>query len=108
MDRLIVENETFYLNVAEEVISIPVLYIDSLECITMTILYERILTFVTSIVSDSSRHSQRFTTYKPCSTVTEMVTRLACFNWPKNLRIVLLIDEADRLFQLDSNSFQFS
>ena len=71
----------------------------------MTILYERILTFVTSKVSESSRHSQRFTTYKPCSTVTEMVTRLACFNWPKDLRIVILIDEADRLFQLDSNSF---
>ena len=61
----------------------------------MAILYERILEFV--IPRTPISH------YKSCSTVTEMVTRLG--NWPANKRIILVIDEADRLFQLDSSSF---
>ena len=91
--------------VLEEVRNIPILYIDSLECITMTILYERLLDFVKNNLPTANQSVCKSGNYKPCSSVTEMVTRLTALNWPDDLKIVLLIDEVDRLFQLDSNSF---
>ena len=70
----------------------------------MTILYERLISFIKSklrIIDPVSKAGG----FKPCSTVTEMVTRLTSFNWPRDLRVILLLDEVERLFQLDSNSF---
>jgi hypothetical protein len=74
----------------------------------MTILYERILKFASESLNLSNRISTRTAfsgQLKPCSTVTEMVTRLTILNWPSDRKLVLLIDEVDRLIQLDSNSF---
>lgn len=75
----------------------------------MTILYERLLQFAAeNLPGNRSVFSQKRSApgqYKPCSTVTEMVTKFAALNWPNDRKIVLLIDEAERLFQLDSNSF---
>lgn len=67
----------------------------------MTILYERLLSFLT--LKLTKNHVKPVG--KLCSTVTEMVTKFSDLKWPANFKIVILIDEADRLFQLDSNSF---
>lgn len=69
----------------------------------MTILYERLLSFAAEVLSGKRRGIS--TSTKPCSTITEMVTRLSALNWPADRKIILLIDESERLFQLDSNSF---
>ena len=74
----------------------------------MTILYERLLEFaITNLPGNGGYLRSRSNTgqYKPCSTITEMVTRLSTLNWPIDSKLVLLIDDVDRLFQLDSNSF---
>ena len=74
----------------------------------MTILYERLLQFaIENLPGNRSISGQKrsASVYKPCSTVTEMVTRLSTLNWPNDRKIVLVIDEVERLFQLDSNSF---
>lgn len=71
----------------------------------MTILYERLITFIKSKLPESIVSKRISTTYKPCSSVTEMVTRLTALNWPCDMKVNLIIDDVDRIFQLDSNSF---
>lgn len=72
----------------------------------MTILYERVLEFAVDNLPGNRGFLRPITgQYKPCSTITEMITRLSTLNWPIDRKLVLLIDEVDRLFQLDSNSF---
>jgi hypothetical protein len=69
----------------------------------MSVLYERIIAFVSSF----SRRSRTDTnsSLKPCSTISEMIIKLSSVDWPEDRKIVLFVDEAERLFQLDSNSF---
>lgn len=77
----------------------------------MTILYERILRFAADKLPGNrsavgqKRSASGQVVYKPCSTITEMVTRLSTLNWPSDHKLVILIDEVERLFQLDSNTF---
>jgi Cdc6-like AAA superfamily ATPase len=65
--------------------------IDCLECVTMTVLYERILS-----------HCGKRAAPKLCSTITDFVTR---FNAALDRKLVLLLDEVERLIQVDSNAF---
>lgn len=69
----------------------------------MSVLYERIIAFVSSF----SRRSRKDTnsSLKPCSTISEMIIKLSSVDWPEDRKIVLFVDEAERLFQMDSNSF---
>lgn len=62
--------------------------IDCLECVTMTVLYERVLSAVGSRAA------------KPCSTVTEF----ACRMMESQSTVYLLLDEVERLLQVDSNA----
>ena len=70
----------------------------------MSIIYERLISFIKSKLR-VNEPVLRAGSYKPCCTVTELVTRLTAINWPRDLKLILLIDDVDRLFQLDSNSF---
>lgn len=98
--------KTTLLQNVKEIEGVTSLFIDALECITMTILYERLLSFATNFLPGNRKQIQRGSTNpKHCSTITEMITRLSSLNWPDDCKIVLLIDESERLFQLDSNSF---
>lgn len=71
----------------------------------MTILYERVFNFASETGKIATRSNSASAQYKPCSTVTEMITRLSSLTWSSDRKLVLLIDEVERLFQLDSNSF---
>lgn len=83
------------------------LYIDALECITMTNIYERVLAHALAqsakrSVATRSRSGQ---STRPCSTVAEFVTRLAALEWAATEKTFVLIDEPERLLQLDSHAF---
>ena len=71
-------------------------FIDCLECVTMTVLYERILGHF-----GPQRFSKRNSTTKLCSTITDFVTR---FNAVVDKKVFLLLDEVERLIQVDSNA----
>ena len=76
----------------------------------MTILYERLLSFVANKLNTNHHNtttrslSKINQSFKTCSTITELVNRLCAMNWPNDIKVVLLIDEVDRLLQLDSNA----
>lgn len=76
----------------------------------MTILYERLLSFVTNNLNTNNYNtttrslSKINQSLKPCSTITELVNRLCALNWPNDFKVILLIDEVDRFLQLDSNA----
>lgn len=79
--------------------------IDCLECVTMTVLYERILSQICAQqhLHQRPRRTNSSGTVAPklCSTVTEFVTRL---NASLDRKVLLLLDEVERLIQVDSNA----
>ncbi len=66
----------------------------------MTVLYERILS---RLAGNQPQRAKRNASAAPkfCSTITDFVTR---FNSAASSKVILLVDEVERLIQVDSNA----